>query len=231
MKKVLNKEEFKDIVKGMVSESIEEISRNEKHRRNKSVEGFLTNPDTSSIKTLAIFTAENPDSTPASRQDNKKNNDSLAKLLKMGHYVVIRSEGKFGSVEHSFAVLNISLESAMYYSGQYQQTSFIFSRNDNGTLINEYWAKKDDTMPYDKHTNPYVKKDTESSVLRMDDANDFYTQIGDFKFTIPFSIFNENINRIMEKENFPSRSSLIEHSMKNGQHSYLWRGAIYKGLL
>lgn len=230
MKKVLNKEEFKDIIKEMVSESIDEISRNEKHRRNKSVEGLMTNPDTSNIKTLAVFTAENPDSTPTPK-DNKRYNNSLAKDLKMGHYVVIPSKGKFGSVENSFAVLNISLETVMAYCGKYQQTSFIFSINDNGKLVNEYWAKQNESLPYDKHTNPYVKKDTESSVIRMDDANDYYTQIGDFKFTIPFPIFNENISRIIQGKHFSTKEKLLEHSMRNGQNAYLWRGAIYKGLL
>lgn len=211
---------------------INEASRSEKRRRNIEAEKMLTNPSESNLKTIAVFTAENPDSTPTPKI-NKKVNRALSQELKNARYVVIPARGKFDNLEHSFAVLNISLEAAMAYCGKYQQTSFVFSVNNNGELISEYWEKADPTQPYDESENPYVKKDSEPSLLRMDDADNYYTQIGGFKFSIPFSIFEcvkNNVNRLIV-EGKAKNKSIVEFAMKRGQSPYLWRGAIYKGLI
>ena len=76
------------------------------------------------IKTFAVFTAENPDSQSA-----------LLQTLKQGGYVIVPAKGKFGNEEHPYIVLNISQESAAYYCGQFQQTSFVYHvLNDDGVL-------------------------------------------------------------------------------------------------
>lgn len=222
----------KAVINKMSKNVINEVSRSEKRRRNLEAEKMLTNPSESNLKTIAVFTAENPDSTPTPKI-NKKVNRALSQELKNARYVVIPARGKFDNLEHSFAVLNISLEAAMAYCGKYQQTSFVFSVNNNGELISEYWEKADPTQPYDESENPYVKKDSEPSLLRMDDADNYYTQIGGFKFSIPFSIFEcvkNNVNRLIV-EGKAKNKSIVEFAMKRGQSPYLWRGAIYKGLI
>lgn len=219
-------------IREIINEEINEVSRNEKRRRNKQAERMLTNPSLSNIRTMAVFTAENPDSQPTPRI-NKRVNRSLSQELKQARYVVIPSRWKFDNLEHSFAVVNISLESAMAYCGKYQQTSFVFSVNNGGELSNEYWEKQDPSMPFDKDANPYVKKDSEESVLRKDDADNYFTEIGGFKFSIPFSIF-ETMERNLSKlisEGKAKDKGVVDFSMRVGQSPYLWRGAIYNGII
>lgn len=205
---------------------INEVSRNEKKREVKQAQNIITKPGMKGFKTMAILTAENSDTKQTPKQ-NKKFNESLLKDLEAGHYVAIPAKGKFDNVENSYSVLNITQDVASNLSGKYQQTSFVFSINNNGEITNEYWEKADPEKPWDKRVNPYIKKDEEKSVIKLDDADNYYTQIGKLKLTVPFSYF-ESVEENLDKLNI--NESMIEYSMKPGLSAYIWRGAIYKGI-
>lgn len=175
---------------------INEKSINAKKRDIERVEKTFENGNNTYIKCFAVLTAENPDSQKASNSYNKKANKNLFKALKT-QYTIIPTQGKFGNVENSFLVFNIDRSVVEYYCGQNEQTSFIFSKVEGGKVISEYWEKQDVTQSYDKVNNPYVLKDTCDDWVDMSGADDYYTIVGNkFKYSIPFSIFEDYNNRL-----------------------------------
>lgn len=94
------------------------------------------------IKTIVTFTADNLDSTPATNKYNKQSGNNLLQDIKNGNYAYVPAVGKFGSTERSFAVFNMSVETAKLLMGKYQQTSFIYSVLSNDHIHNEFWKKK-----------------------------------------------------------------------------------------
>lgn len=202
------------IVNETVDKVLNELSISQKKRNvndiEKSFRGNLNNRGLNAIRNIAVFTAENPDSQEMPRQFNKNINKTLKNALKDAQYTIIPCRGVFyGNKERPFAVVNISKETASFYCGQFQQTSFVYSEFNNGKVYSEYWEKSDDHAPYDKKNNPYVCKDTCDTWIDQTNADDGYTIVGNkFKYSIPFSIFNEvneriikNIRKLLIKEN------------------------------
>lgn len=239
----LTEEDLKKCVKDVINE----LSISQKKRNTKNVENLFRKGKAgyNGIKTIVVMTAENPDSQEAARQVNKKNNKKLLSKIKSSGYAYVPAQGKFGNVENPYAIFNMSRETAKMLSGEFQQTSFVYSELlDNGTLHSEYWEKMDVSAPYNKKDNDYVKKDESDRWIDMSDADDFFTIIGNkFKYTIPFSIF-ENVNRVISnnikkmiiKENKRGKNSLTENNVLNfmmkgvGISPYLWRKASIEGL-
>ena len=234
----------------IITESINKIlteeTKSEKKRNQDDIERAFKkgSKGRSGIKSIVVLTAENPDSKSASQKYNKKANHSLLKDLKGGNYVIVPAIGRFGNDEHPYAVINMSKDTAKYLCGKYQQTSFIYSEfADDGKVMSEYWEKKDSEQPYNSNMNPYVLKDTCEEWEDLNGAEDNFTIIGrKFKYSIPFSIFNEiddtiseNISRMISfkaKHGVPMTRSGILYMLEGvGYAPANYRKAIYKGLL
>lgn len=197
------------------------------------------------IHTILVLTAEDSDSKQATNQFNKKARHSLLSNIKDGGYAYVPAIGKFGNTEHLYAVFNMSVNSAMIICGNYQQTSLVYSElKDDGSIHSEYYEKLDDSLPYDKRTNNYVKKDECDTWEDRSDAEGNFTIIGNkFKYSIPFPMFdtvNETICKnlsiavAIEKERGNksiNESELLDFTINRvGQSPYLWRKALTKGL-
>ena len=242
--------------------SINAKRRNEKNLRDTFARG---RSGYNGIRTFAVFTAENPDSQKATDKYNRKANSSLLTAFKKAGLVVIPAKGYFGkddvtaqpNVEHPYIVLNVNRGTVLGYCGKYQQTSFVFHSLENGVLKFEYWEKEDTGAPFDPKKNPYVKKDEDAKYIEMKNAtdDDFYTAFGgkytdEFKYSIPFSIFNEaeatinsNLDKIVKyrKKKYgivEDKNSLFEYAhcfgertAGNGMYRHCMRKAINRGLL
>ena len=197
------------------------------------------------IHTIVVLTAENPDSKQATNQSNKKARQSLLSEIKNGGYAYVPAIGRFGNTECPYAVFNMSVNSAMLLCRKYQQTSFVYSElKDDGSIHSEYFEKLDTTLPFDKETNNYAKKDECDTWDDMSDADDYFTVIGNkFKYSIPLPIINtvneticENLSRAVaiQKEcgsKTINESQLLDFTINRvGQSPYLWRKALTKGL-
>lgn len=188
------------------------------------------------IRHYGVITAENPDSTPISRQENTKLLGQLKKSLKDAHYVWEDQIGHFGgNDEHSLFVFNAPLNVLMYYSGKYQQTSFIYGELIDGKVHSEYWEKQDVNQPYNPKTNPYIKKDACDDWYDASNEED-YSIIGkNFKYTIPFSIFSsieEQISKNLSSLNESQKKGALRIAMNGvGANGWRYRGMVYKGLL
>lgn len=146
------------------------------------------------IKTFAIFTAENKDAVKMSSSQNTKLNKQLKKDLSntdlensiiSGRYSYYKVTGKYGSVENSFIVYNITLEDVKSLCAKNGQQSFIFCNNNNGKLVFQFWANASKSG----YSYKLVDEKEEFDILD-DSAKDYYTQISrDFKINIPFDRF------------------------------------------
>ena len=205
------------------------------------VKKLFTSPEKSRIKTFAILTSENPDKQKLSAEDNYWRNvqlknelsfndlNKLEKELAIGAHPYYKVKGMFDNVEHSFLIYNISLEDAKLLSSHNGQQSFIYGRNDNGKLIFEFWANKS--------TNGFSYKllDKKDMYLRVDDAENYYTQIAkDFKINIPFDKFEwsaEDLEEWLERKG-DSTEELIAECLSdniNGKTKYANRIKLYRG--
>lgn len=202
MKKILTEREFKQFLTETVNEVLNEISKSQKKRNIRDVENAFKKGKRgfSAIKAIAVFTAENPNSQRMPNVFNKKANHSLKNELTSAQYTIIPCVGKFGNnPEHPYAVINISKSSAAAYCGKYEQTSFVYSEFNEGCVHSEYWEKNDISAPYNVRNNPYVLKDSCDTWLDQEKADDGYTIVGNkFKYQIPFSIFEEASQRIID---------------------------------
>lgn len=245
---ILTEDKLNNLIKEELNNALNELSISQKKRNVKDFENVFKKGKRgfNAIKTIVVFTSENPDSQQMSSQFNKKAKKSLLYDIKQGGYAFVPAIGQFGNAEHPYAVFNMSLDTAKMLNGKYQQTSFIYSQlNNDGSIHSEYWEKDDESSPYDSKTNDYIMKDQCNEWKDMVDADDYFTIVGKkFKYSIPFSIFEDrsiaisnNATRLVEQERRRNslttinEERLIEDSInKVGISPYLWRKALTKGI-
>lgn len=165
---------------------------------------LFTNPSKSGyIKTFAIFTANNPDAEQTTRKNNISLNKGLKRDMKFdiekelnnGYWSYYKVKGKYGNVENSFIIYNITLTDAKELSAKYHQQSFIYGTNEEGKLTFAFYANRS------KSNYDYVKVDEKDSFNILDkDAENYYTQISrDFKFSISFDVFEVAADQMIEE--------------------------------
>lgn len=219
----------------IIYESLEESS---KHK----AKLLFSHPSAAkNIKTFAILTGNNPDAVRASKHDNVKFNNALKnelsysnnveKIILNGHYPYYKVKGKYGSVENSFIIYNIDLEEAKQLSAYCKQQSFIFGKNEGEKIIFQMWANKHKNNGIQKNYS-YELVDEKDMYNRVDDAEDYYTQISrDFKINIPFEKFEPD-NMVEFYNACENNPRLLENSLNRkftGKYRYGCRTQLYKG--
>jgi hypothetical protein len=213
---------------------IDEISINQKKNiEKKAVDGIQGK--NSSIKTIAIMTAENPNADDIDyskmsksyvNRQNKKLKRNLNSTLKDSGYVYKPILGKYGDVEHSVMIFNISLNNAIYFGKYYGQSSIIFcERNEDGTMSYQYYESENDFASPTKEE------------YKLEDANsddDFFSKISNkFKFRIPFKF--ESVEKFISKlisegRTFSKVEKLLNESIYlGGYKGYISRKKLYHG--
>lgn len=236
------REIIKECLTDALKDRISEASISQKKRDMKNFEKTFKNGKSfGGIKTMAIFTSENPNSQRDSGANNKKSIKNLLSDLKTGGFKYVPAYGKFGfrreggvtnvNSEHSYVVFNISVANCVGLCKRYNQTSFIFcTLNDDGKIHSDYYEKTD-------NGDTYQVTDSEDNWNDKTGENDYYTVIGkNFKFSIPFSIFEsadqkicKRLDYIVENYNQKSREHLLNLAINGcGQYAYLVRKAISK---
>ena len=134
---------------------------------------------------FGIMTAENPMGKKLSSSNNKKLNDDFWDYLQKGRYQYIKIQGKYGNVEHPALIINIPLKTLLYLGNKYNQESVIWGDIKGiENVVFEYWERNSEN-------EPLKKKDTETYFVNETNAGDFYTHIKNWKFNIPFPVFQE----------------------------------------
>ena len=181
---------FEEITNGLhLNENFEdETSRRQKAQR------ALQNRN-ADIRTMCILTAENPMGNALSPEENKIRRTEMETYLTNAHYAWFRVKGKYGNVEKSHIIYNISLNDALTLGKKYNQESLIFINvnHSDSSAIYEYWEKT--------ANGDYQKTHERKEYIMMDDADDFYTALSrSFKFQIPFFDGNENADKEISEQ-------------------------------
>lgn len=203
VKILLTQSELKEVVKRTAVQMLNETSR-----RQKAVSGFIGKNN--KIKTFGIITGENPMGRKLPQQENTKRNEMLRSYLQSRQFVWFPVKGKYGNTEHPFMIYNCSIEDLKTIGRTFDQESFIFAEvrinADNAQVVFSYYQKfYPETAKTDeggKKLKPSEKDyqfiESKSEFVTLDnDVDDFFTSIGrNFKFTIPFDIFLEQVESV-----------------------------------
>ena len=147
--------------------------------------------------------------------------------------------GKFGNIEHSFMISNITLDEAKHIAAEYKQTSFIFGKKLNDKMIFEYF-----TIDLDEYNNiPESQRKDKEIIFDIDDNKEYTIwstadlyRLKDTHNTISFDYFSDTFNELSKEQSefynkvFQSESeiqefikqSLVEN--RSGKSRYLLRG-------
>ena len=139
-----------------------------------------------SIKTISILTGENPYGDKASKQYNKEANEKLEDILVSGRYGYRKVKGSYGSLENSYIVNNISLDSAISLGKKFNQDSIVYGEvvgGDNDEIYMTFKMVGTDPNKPDEYQNEIGKTNV---FVSRDNAKDFYSEVGGRKFVLPF---------------------------------------------
>lgn len=146
---------------------------------------------TGKIRTFGIMTPENPMGVQYSNEDNNKLHKAFKEILSKMHVQYIKQLGSFGNKEHSYVLVNVSLNDMVYLNTKFNQMSFFFGRvTKEGSSISYYEKPSKDS--------DYELIETVDRVVNAKDFNDFFSSHGDFKYSIDLDYFKENLDSISE---------------------------------
>lgn len=143
------------------------------------------------IRTFAVLSAENPMGMKNSAEENNKATKELKQKLKEMAIQYVPIEGKYGSIEHSFMLFNITREDAQYLAEWFEQESFFFGINTSPATIIYYETSEEDPSTYEK-------KEINNKISNESDADDFFSRHGDFKFKFDMDYFKESVRKIAD---------------------------------
>ena len=146
------------------------------------------------VHTVGFITAENPDGNQLNPQENQERNKLLQERLRERNLGYIRIKGKFGNLENSFLVPNITKPEIMNLGKDFGQESVIWG-----------YKRDDESMRFQYIEGYKVVQERDVALVGsgVQDREDFYSQerhSSGRKFIIPF--FDEDYE-IVEESNQP----------------------------
>lgn len=192
------------LIEQITNDVVERLKRlNESGRRRKAERAVMG--DTSVVKTYAILTAYNPMTRELPKEYNERLNEKLKAYLKTGNFVWFPVKGKYGAIERSFIIYDISLSDALHIGEKYEQESIIWCNNETGEK--QYWEQNGNGEFRCTHKR--------NELTDMADNDDFYTQVSrKTKFQIPFFDGNDEELNEMIKEHSAILKATIDKNVK-----------------
>jgi hypothetical protein len=148
------------------------------------------------VRTLGFITAENPHGQPEKPNVNNKMNRQLESILKDGLWGYQKIKGKYGSVENTFLVRNISRDDLLRYGNRFNQESVLF-----GQYFEEEgrYGMKFQLLSSENNSIGDVMGERNVYISR-EGADDFYSEVKGRKFQIPFFDVTSVIKNKKNKE-------------------------------
>jgi len=148
------------------------------------------------VRTLGFITAENPHGQPEKPDVNNKMNRQLESILKDGLWGYQKIKGKYGSVENTFLVRNISRDDLLRYGNRFNQESVLFGQyfEDEGR-----YGMKFQLLSSENNSIGDVMGERNVYISR-EGADDFYSEVKGRKFQIPFFDVTSVIKNKKNKE-------------------------------
>lgn len=138
------------------------------------------------IKTFAIISSGNPRGKAQPAEKNNKFEEAFKAEMEAGHFQYLRQIGVYGGREVSFIVFNITLSEAKFYSGKFEQESFIWGKPGKTPegKWEIYYYETQSYSPVD-----YQLKDQSLATDLATDAVNYYSQKKGFKYKFRFPSF------------------------------------------
>lgn len=138
------------------------------------------------IKTIGIFTAQNPCARELSPEENKTRNSELEKILAGALFGYKKVKGSYGSKEDSFMVNNITKKLLLQLGNQFDQESVIFGEyfeegDKYGMVFRMY---RSSTCGGDEPVGAIMGE--RKVFINRNNEEDYYTEVKGRKFQIPF---------------------------------------------
>lgn len=145
------------------------------------------------IWTLAIGTPENPMAEELSEEENSERRRSFEQDIRQMH-LFYKMVGRCDADENSYLITNPNIKWLKYIFGpkKYNQESFLFGevhKDTNIVLCTMFGQEDGDFVVWDTRTEHVDRKDADGNFFRFKD----------FKFKIPFPIFEKDIDFLSEK--------------------------------
>lgn len=134
------------------------------------------------VRTIGFITAENPHGQPEKTDVNNKMNRQLESIIKDGLWGYQKIKGKYGSLENTFLVRNISREDLLRYGNRFDQESVLF-----GQYFEEEgrYGMRFQLLSTENGSLGDIMGQRDLFIGR-EGANDFYSEVKGRKFQIPF---------------------------------------------
>jgi len=135
-----------------------------------------------SVFAIGILSAENPHGRALSDSENRQRTAELRKVLKEGRLGYRPVKGRYGNLENSFIVNNISRDDVMALGKRFKQDSVVWGqRVEEG----DYYGMDFELIGTDLHNWNEVMG-TSRVMIGRENAADFYTEYKGRRFIIPF---------------------------------------------
>ena len=162
-------------------------------RRQKAEQRFLNG---TFVKTIGIISPENPMGKKVESEENSKYINRFKDYMKNTNTKYFPVKGKYGNVEQSYMLFNITLEDLKLWASAFKQQSFIYGIVNDGKIHFQYYQMN--------NKNIYALYDEVDGFIERNEFEDFYSATSrHFKFQIPFSklisCIEEHDNLIKER--------------------------------
>ena len=147
------------------------------------------------VQRLGIMTAENPRGMETDQQMNVDLMKGFSNFLNKKGMQYVAIGGKYGNPENSYIIINPTMLDMVEFGKQYGQASVIFAQkmrritSDNSPAIHfrfDYIQTEPDGLDKPKFDpQEYYVVESQDMIMQTD-ADDFYSKLGNTKFTIPF---------------------------------------------
>lgn len=182
---------MKNFIKRLLRENLEEMSGFSRVRR-------MMLADVPNVNTIGIMTAENPMAKALPPQENNKRMEELkADIRKLG-LGFIPIKGKYGNVEKSLLIPNISIEDIISLGNKYEQESIIHGTKDykeDFAYFNFKYIEGNSTMQ---------SRNISLSGTDIQSREDFFSAVKNRKFIIPF--FDDEYENKAPSKNYGSNN-------------------------
>ena len=188
------------------------ISENPNTRAKRALFG----DNTGKIKNFAILSPENPMGKKLSYNENRERIKAFRNDLNKRAIQFTRITGSYGNKEHSFMLFNLNYAEAEELASKYKQESFFYGTNAIPSKISYYQTFDDGKT--------YKLIETSDKINNMNDAEDYFSRIGDLQFSINMKVFesicgtilDESENDIAMEDNRTTFSRMIHRKVANG---------------
>tara|TARA_Y100001963_G_scaffold153348_1_gene239949 strand:- start:895 stop:1677 length:783 start_codon:yes stop_codon:yes gene_type:complete len=175
----MDRDTLKSMVKDAISQKNQKLNLVEMSGFNRVNQLLMGNVP--SVDHVGIMTAENPGGQPASSAENKERNQQLMQDLRDMNLGPIPVKGRYGSMENSYLIPNITRDEIIDLGMKYDQEAVIWgdriSDQDSNPFLRFQYIEGDETIQ---------QRDVSLRGGEVQGREDFYSEKKGRKFWIPF---------------------------------------------